>query len=604
MSKPNNQQQQSPSSLLHEAIKELEVFIWCDASRLEIDENGRLKAAKETRLERVISLTRHYLAPLISSQTRIKREKEFSSLKHAVLEARDTVLKHSSLIKEFKEGDDSQREVAENILSIIQRYNRIVHQGKVKDAKVSNYQRRRLLNDPEINKRLIELPRNISIKYDSHREKNPAPKILKELSKTLQLESTQKTYSAISSTHKKNTQFMLDTFRMKGLRLVQNHLKQRHSLSEIIQLIKQTEISVQEDPDFPLIHMQQLLEIGSDAWIKLNGSFKNNTQSEDSKFMTMPILDSFRLSSQITHDGFPYPSQYSGWAFCLDWVNANPLRMDQTLLFQKIEEQKKDFVEKYLRDINFFNKLRNLSKLKQRIFDESREEFLMHHRRMHEFFSFKSDKTDLKDRKAIFDRFYEFVKNVQSPFDYLTKFQVKLNHLFIKKPSSYLEQEWLKNEYTPLRSTSPSARLETAKQYMQQQLVAATSSLDLTKIEDSFLHHQGLFLGKNFQCIQLQYLSEKIGFAPPFLNDLERQLQALAFHQQLRFLQECDQVLLTDEFNPSKEYLLDLWYEDLELLQGSLEDMQSQNLPGMVVNELEFYFNSRFYQHYSKKILE
>ena len=603
MTNLNNQHPQSPSSLLHAAIRELEVFIWSDASRLEIGEHGRLIAAKETRLERAISLTRNYLAPLISSQTRLKREKEFHLLKHAVLEARDTVLKHSSLIEEFKEGDDSQRQVAENILSIIKRYNLIVNQGKVENAKVYNYHRKRLLNDPEINKKSIDLPRNISIKYDSQSENNPAPKILQELSKTLKLDSTQKTYSAISSTHKKNTQFMLDTFRMKGLRLVQSHLKQRHSLSEIIQLIKQTEVLVQDDIHLPLIHMQQLLEFGPGAWVMLNASFKNNAQFEDSKFMTMPILDSFRLSSQITHDGFPYPSQHSGWGFSHDWINAEPLRKDQTPLFQSIEKQKKEFSEKYLQDINFFNKLRNLAKLKQKIFDEHREEFLLRHRQIHEFFYLKSDHSNLKDAKAIFDRFYEFVKNVQSPFDYLTKFQIKLLNLFIKNPSIYLEQEWLKNEYSPLRSQFSAEQLETARQLIDEQQFVAASTLDLTRIEDIFLNQQGLLLGKNFQAIKLQYLSEKIGFAPPFLNDVERQLQTMAFQQQLHFIKECDQLQLTNELNISKENLLCVWDEDLKFLEDSAEETHAQCLPIKVVNELEFYFNSRYYHHYPKKVL-
>lgn len=110
---------QDPTAVLQAAIEELEVFTQPDASRLEVNKEGRLVAAQETRLERVVGLARSYLGPLLSGQVRQEQEKKLSQLKQALLQARDIIQTHSPLIEKFKQGDDSQRKLADCALTAL-----------------------------------------------------------------------------------------------------------------------------------------------------------------------------------------------------------------------------------------------------------------------------------------------------------------------------------------------------------------------------------------------------------------------------------------------------------------------------------------------------
>lgn len=589
-----------PAAILQAAIRELESFTEPEATRLEVGEDGRLVAAKETRLERVVGLARTFIVPIFSDQVRQERQQKLEALKQAVLHARDIIQSHSALIEKLKEGDPSQQKLADYALAAIQRYNSVVtHDPDSNDAKFDayNFERDRLLLDEEIKGLKIELPYTFSVKFDSH-PAHPAQERLKELRETFLTGGANKQRTAIQSIHKKTDQFMVDTFRMKAIRMIQTHLSQQSSIGEILSLVKETEIEVDEESNPEQIIMRQLLEVGPGSFILLTGCF--NRKTSDSKFMKMPILDSFRLSSQLTHSGFPYPSQHNGWALSDKWIQPHPLRVDQTPNFQMIEQRRKQLAQRLLYDQPFIHKVRARSKLKREVFDQHHAIFLPLHRTLQERL-IQGFNQECAPFTSILDAFYEEAAKASSPFKMIVQSQQQLAELFIKCPLKALEEEWLETDATPLRMGSPQEKFQVASLRLERGRKKSGSSLNPDNIRHAFILQQGSLLGTAFQAIGLQYQSEKMGFAPPLLSDFERKLQICAFQQLISFLEECECNLEKTDPEEMKDELLKMYSRDLDLIQSANFE-EEDHLAVVLADELEVYFNSRYYAMYPRRM--
>lgn len=597
MSEPDkNKNFQDPTDALQAAIEELSLFTQPEVSRLEVGADGHLIAAQETPLEKVVGLARCYLGQFLFDQARQKQKKKLQQIKQALLKARDIVQSHSALIEKLEQGNEAQRKLATYALKAIQRYNTVVEQdySSLSDIyTIYNYERKRLLLDQEIKGQRIELARTVSIKYESHPDANPAHKMLKELSAALTLGAVKKQYATINSTHKKSTQFMVDTFRMKSIRMLQTHFMQTSSLSfaDVLQLMKQTPIEVEEKSEEGILTMKQLLEVEPGSMILLTGDFKRHA---DAKFMTMPILDSFRLSSQIIHSGFPYPSQHIGWALADKWVEAFPLRTDQTPLFQQIEQKRKQLAHRLLFDQPTVQKMRRHYRMKREVFDQNRTLFLSFHRQLQEALRQSAGLNDEHDDiQTILDAFYQEAHEAPSAFDIVVQTQQQLSDLFFKQPLQVLEEDWLECRLPLLRSGSTQNRFKIACQQLTQQQQMVCEQLDLSQPRQAFINLQGPLLGKAFQAIALQYQSEKMGFAPPVLSSFERQLQICAFHQLSTFIQECEEDIESLDAIQIKNRLLKSWFQELQLLRLLKED-DDVTLSLAIVYELASYFQARY----------
>lgn len=576
-----------PKVILQDAIKELELFAEAEASRLDVSETGHLIVSKETRLKRIMGLARNYIGPIFSEQMRQEQAKKFEVLKQAILNARDIVQSHSALIIKYKDGDPSQQSFYEYVLSAIQRYNAIVVKGTSAEA-VYNYERNLLLLDQEIKDHPIELPHTVTIKFDSHPGDHPARKMFKQLGDVFAVDVIKKSNLSVLPTHKKNIQFMIDTFHVKTIRMIQAHPHLQHSMAEIVPLVKEAFLEIDEESNGDFITMQQLLEIGPGFFILVSGCFKRH--ATDPKFLSMPVLDNFTLSFQLSHSGFPYPSQHIGWALSDKWVEAHPLRSDQVPLFQQVEQRRKRFAQLLLFDQSFIQKARHHAKLKQKVFDQNRELFLPLYLQLQtalkQYF--------WKEEGALLKDFYKELNQAASPFDLLVQTHQQIEDLFIRQPFKALEEEWLGGEATPLRKGTPQEKLQAACKKLELHRQQGEAILDLSIPRHGFIVNQGFHLGQACQSIGLQYQSEKMGFPPPLLGDFERKLQACAFQQLLSFMDVCEHRLDNPDPSQIKDDLLIGWQKDLDLLLApSLEEAHS--VPLAIIDELEFYFNSRYY---------
>ena len=577
-----------PKGILQEAIEEIDLFAQAEESRLDVSENGRLVASKESLLKKMVGLARH-IGSIFSPDRRKEQAKKLDELKQALLNARDIIQSHSALIIKFKEGDEAQRKLADYALSAIQRYNAVVaHHRTRQTAKydVYNYERKSLLSDEEIKGKPIILPHSLSIKFDSHPDIHPAYKMFREMHQANPSKAENKSAVAPGPTHKKTLQFMIDTFHMKAIRMMQTHLSQQNSMADIVSIVKCAPLDIDAESNPDLIAMQQSVQVGPGFNILVSGCFKRNRS--DPQFLSMPILDSFRLTFQLTHTGFPYPSQHTGWALSDAWAQAYPLRPDQVPLFQKIDERKKLLAQQLLYDQTFIQKARKRAKIKREVFDQHRHLFLPLHdqlqQTLHRGFS----------RKAACQAFFKELQQAPSPFDLLFQTEQQMQDLLMCQPIRALEEEWLGNEATLLRTGTPQEKFYAACERLTYFQKRAFETLDQTLPQHAYMIAQGEVLGRAFQSIGLQYQSEKMGFCPPLLNEFERQLQLCAFRQLLNFMEECENLSDVSEPSQIKKDLLDSWTQDLKIFQTpSIE--KEHHLLFAIVDELEVYFNSRFF---------
>jgi hypothetical protein len=571
----------SPTEALQAALDRLNLFTQIEEVRLDVSAAGELIITQETVLERTIGLAR-YLGRFFSESSRREHEKKLKLLKQAILQDRDIIQSHAFLIEKLKKGDSSEQKLANYALEAIQKYNEIVSKKNIHH----NYDYQCLLEDKEIHGNQIQLPSINSVKIDSHPHDYPARKILEELSATLRFGASSPDCAAIQTTHKDSNQLMLDTFRMKAIRLIQEHLPHQLSDAETRQLVHQAPIYSHEEPLADVIHTHQKIETGPGSFIILTGSFKK--QTGHSKFI-MPALD-MCLSAQYTHSGFPYPAQHTGWSLVDSVVEANPLRKDGLPLFHLIDQRKKQIVHQLLFDPKMIARARAHVKMIRDINNQHLPTFLNFHQQLqNKFLTFNPQANQWS---KFLETFYETLKTLPSAFDYLTQLQQQFNHYFVKQPLKALEEKWFQ-PHSPLRLDSSEEKFEAITQFLNQEVMKASEQLADWSPNYNYLLCQEALLGPSLRSIHLLYCSEKMKFTPPQLTIFEKKLQACAFEQLLQFLNQIEHESFLLKADHVFSVLQMQWIKDLQFFEAS-DLMAFDPTLASLTHELNQYFYSRF----------
>ncbi len=576
-----------PAEALLDAIEKLNLFTAPEATSLKVAEDGSLHVLQKSNpIDRMIELAQCYISPLFSDQARQEQEKKLNHIKQEILHARDTLRTHANMIEKLKQGDETEIKLAHSALDVIHRYNAMIAEEDSPLASkyhFHNYERNRLLLDSEIKGQGIELPQNFSVQFDSH-STLPAQKLIKELSAALKGIKKGSTFNSI---YKKNDQFMIDTFRMKAIRMLQTHPIQLGSMSEVIGLVKQSTIDIEENQYE--VNMRQMLEYCPGFNILVTGTFKRHGQGH--KLMNIPILEGLRLSSEMHHAGFPYPAQNTGCAFSEKLVEAHPLRTEQVPLFHFFLQRKNKLSHDFLYDIDTIARSRHQFKMTRQIFNHNHQDFLALHKDLHHSLIQGSD-LNQDDADLCLADFFDFVATASSSFDVLAQAHQRINDIFVRDPFVKVEEEWLTTG-TILRSGKSQEKLQRTQEVLQEAINEAVKHVSGAHILDRYIRIIGKVLGKASQAIAMQYYSEKIGFAPPMLSDFERKLQTCAFQQADTLIREYENPPELNEVSFEDSLITKCKMDNAIFQAASVEDL---NLAGaLITNSLEIYYNSRYY---------
>lgn len=566
----------NPNAALKSAISNLEQFARkstaepiAHVAELTV-QDGQIVANPQSPLKKVIDC----ITGFFSKEARARHLKRKSEVLQLVLKAIDTVKRNHLIIDKYSSGSPEEKKLAISTLDAIKLYNASLEQNKSTSSDLSSkiarflYTYSGLSIDEDLTSNKIELPQAVRISFNStHHEEEK---------------------DVTTSSHDQPLIHEADVIRMKATTLMRQHGIRFKSTEEALTSLKAAPIHAMVNPQSQTSTVSLTLNVLPGTVIKVKGSFKR-----DSKALGLgaPIPDRFQLSFKF-HTGFPHPSQYTGgWALDDVLIPSFPHRLDQLPLFKPLFERKKLAAVELLPDGKLLEHAQKLVILKREAFLRNRNEFIKLHRELsHSILAAASLEIGEKEKNAsIIDQYYDSleIKKDIDALNLLLEAHEAINGNFIANLHNRLQTAWIKQD-SNLSSLDPTIALQAADDVLEEALAEGknkVAEIDLSMRE--FVRSVGSLLGKAAKAILLQHWSETLGTAPPMLKDFECKVQAAAYAQLERFLNELENSKEVSMDDQMRDYL----FMDIALFNLPTIDINSE--PIALVNELEVYYNLR-----------
>jgi len=375
-----------------ESIKDLQSAI----EILEIFAQKKVDSPSHSLLQKTISFAKELFST------------PFSHEKQAIHHAVEIIKRNASFIQALAQGTDSQKQLASTVYHTIDRFNATWNHLKKRPLPWRRWMEQLHIEIPKSEKQ------GTSYKFHS-------------------FDQTKISYSIPSPTIVNDPlKYEIDAFRMKAITLLQHHEVKFTSLTEQLNLIREVPIITEETSLKALaesiIAMQQTISSFPGEMIQLKGSFKRTPQNH---CRSIPIPESFHISTKFNQTGFPHPSQHNGWGL-------------SSLLLPKDHLWKGKMCEiaENLRPNTALNlKAKKLLKLKQTCFDQHSQDFLNLHLQLNkamleriERYQNESIKNETLNSSSILKHFYENLNIRSSPHQYLSNLhQTIITQCFEKK---------------------------------------------------------------------------------------------------------------------------------------------------------------------------
>lgn len=576
---------------LDQAVKNLEVFIaqntkgeMLNLHGLEADD-GKLFAKHQEGLN-FFSIIRN------TSSTN-----KLIEIQNQLMQSVDFLKQHHKLIKKLKEGSPEQREWAKWALQVIDNFNAIIEKIKIAPNSLKNRVTKFVMEksgfsvNPNLVHHKIIIPTDPSFYFNASSEDV--------------VETTSQKVSTILNDHKLKesplTSQETDIFRMKAISLskatnLPGTLKD--TLQSLLWDVPIQSVGLQEGSEETVISLVQTLSAFPGETIKVYGAFK---RYKSSVVPSVPISGEFKISSTSKQTGFPDPLQYTGFALSNTLIPEYPNRLDLIPGVAEILEKKQKMAHELLPEGKFNPKAKHLLKQKKELINSHTKVFSPMHQELVESLIASADLSD-EDEKNLLNSTSDFFNHASLSRRFCetigTAYRL-INELFIEHPFNKLHEEWLE-ELNELIIDSPPKEKYKACIHILESAIAHSKEVLSSKIGElpeglersllTFASGLGEAIGNGCKPIVLQKLSEKIGYPPPMLNNYERKLQIVAYRQLLIFQLELDTLDTVSE-----DYLKNLIAFETALFQGNEEEDSFQDHALSLINELEVYYNSRFY---------
>jgi hypothetical protein len=609
--KRKNTSTRNPIESLQEAIQNLENFSKENEKshiptvhNLDI-EDGQLVVAKHSHIESTMNITRTFFQAIFKGGSKnIKKEQ----VQRKLLESIQFLKTHYRIIHKLKKGNSEEKLMAEWALNSIQRYNKLIYKSKETPRslkqRVENFvfKQSGLAIDDELKLNTIDIPHEYSMVLFSESEQEIETKT--STKSTSEKVSSLLPKISISNKELQPTRPEIDVLRMKSLSLAKYNPKFPASLKKTLStMVWNTPIEITpysaESTGESLVHLEQTFEPLPGEVIKVTGSFKRDAKSH---VPSVPIPDSFHLMTHAYQTGFPTPLQHTGIAFSEQLIPDNPLRLDMLPHFQKLFKAKQKFAEDLLPEGAYNEKAKNILQIKSSIFYELRHEILRLHQKLVQSIIYASELTDKHEDVCvkIISKYFTFLKSAENPLESLAEVHTLINELFIQYPFEKLYESKLGLTSDEFDHFEPKERYLTCLEELE-------DSIDISYNDVKSLNEQigkdeswqvlyvlevGKALGNIAKALFLQQFSEKMGFPPPLLNDVEQKLQMCTFMQMMSFHHELENM------EEHKEKIIIRITKQLkeEIVLFEAESFDSiHNEASEIVKELELYYNSRFY---------
>lgn len=569
-------------------------------------ENNTLIAKSSSSVKRAFHVSKSFLESIFSGKSREQNVEQPQQVQQELLNAIVTVRKHYPILEKWKDGSEDQQKAALFAQQVIERANIILNQAKKKPPSLKGrfikfiYDQLGISLSETLQNNAIELPKPIFVQCDS--PKLLPNKVSQKLNNTISLASSQKITSValhLRQNVKKPafapTQNELDLFWMKAITLIKNHAIPVTSIREALSFAKNTPIETtidrsEETTKSSIISLSQTLTLFPGEEIELRGSFKRDALST---VLSVPIPDSFHLSSKSLQTGFPHPLQYHGAALSDKLIPTYPLRLDLLPSLQKLLTCKKRISYDLLPNGKLISRAKELVKLKREAFNENRKFFLGAHHTLSKAI-FNAAEMHSQETEVILESYFQFLREQESPFDQIAITSHLINELFIVRPCEKLEKAWQGRDFPEFEDPDLTIRAQKVENILIEKATHCGEELRLQHLPEPLLNYilaMGKVMRKGVYPIVMQLWSEVIEFAPPTLTDFSQLMQEWLYRQILAFHKELEQ-----ESEWKIEQMKQLLQVDVDLF--NTKDFDSlQDKAASIVHELEDYFLLHFSTH-------
>lgn len=617
MSKPSQDIKQSndPTAEIQAAIEKLEKFVEQNQTKevlhvqhLDV-QNGGVNASSTT--SNLFKKTMNFIASAFSDKVREMQIKKHACVQNEIIGAIKVVTSnYLFIVDKLKNGNQAQKKLAASALAAINRYNEAIVQARKQPPKWSKrivkflYDRIGISIDDQPTRTVIELPSPILIHNEFSKKIEPSKKITQKFDSPSTAASTQKISFFIKKQNEigvKISKQEEDAFRMKAIALLHSYGNPFPSLSDEQRAIRVTPIQAIAENSETVTLFQKYTTYPGETF-EVQGSFKRARQSSCS---SIPIPESFHLSSKSVQTGFPHPSQRAGWALADQLIPIMPQKLDRLLILQPIYQRKHEIAKALLPNGNLIAKAKELLKLKRLSFEEHKKENLEAHYRLNKAIvqaAITSNQTVPLIVDHTIDRYFALLEQKPNAFDYLCETQQTLIESFIGQPYEKLKNDWLEHSHPELTHADSHMRCQAAlnsleKEFqkvleqVQEQHKQLTTEEELSTLD--YILCMGQILSKPCQVIILQHFSEIIGFTAPTLKDFEKKIQLAVYKQLKEFLEEFDLIDINQTEDQNRNQL-DLHLKkqvesDIAIFQAqSFEDIEHPAVE--IIHELEQYY--------------
>lgn len=538
------------------------------------------------------------ITPIFSSSARAKREKDRTKIRTVVLQAISTIKSHHFFIEKLQCGNAEERQLAASVFLAIKQYHLALDHTLPAPNDWSKRIKRFFSEEPVIQnlrQYRIDLPQEPISHLFFAKQGVDNEKIRLTFQSSIKTDSSAETEPLLAQE--------IDALRMKAITLMRQQGIQFKTAAEGLSSIKNAPIQAAYDVETHVSSLCLNLELLPGMTISVKGSFRRERVAHST-----PIPDSFQLHFEAGQTGFPFPSQSTGWALSGSLIPAYPHQLDMLPLFKQLYEKKKAATAALLPNGKFLDAAKYLLRIKTRVFNEHRLEFLRLHRQLSfAILSAVSEEGMSPNSKQIIDRYYDELEADIDPFRHLSETFFYIGNNYITRPYMKLQNTWLERSNEALFDQNLSQRYLAAEKNLkeEQQVVneillkerlLADSALTQNTID--FIRCIGGALGSSIRAIILQYMSETLKCAPRMLDDFSQMVQLAAYTQLENFLEEIeweiDRMPLEEASILVKKRMLKQINDDISLFKTSdFDSIQHRNTD--LVEELESYFNTCYY---------
>lgn len=580
MSKENEKQHLGVQLVFQDAIKNIEKFTFHNASAtvphlLNLDIDNRTIISKAPSFLKQIINYFCYFGKLLFPNTVHGQERRQAEVQEELMRSVIIIKKHSPILDKFKNGSEEQQKLARLAQEVVAGYNSLILQARQPQISLKGRffkflcERIGVAISDQLKINTIDLSTTVSAQVGS------LPPSTAKVS-SLGLPTTKSTL----------TQNEVDAFCMKAITMIKNHDIPVTSIRETLSMVKKNPIQAQFDRTFgrdgksgaSIVSLSQKVNVFPGEMIEFRGAFKRDSHSN---VLSIPISESFQLSSLSVQDGFPHPSQYHGFALMDKLIPSTPLRLDQLSSLQHFYEEKKRIAHDLLPQGSLIQKAKAILKLKKQVFQGNKDLFLTAHKKLSETFLEASGSF----QKECVDSFFKHAYHQENVYDFISQTYQRVNELFVLRPYEKLIEAWVEG----LLHEEMSQRYITALKILEDEVQAVCQELEQsTECQEQYILCMGKALAPAGCNLILQHQSEKMEFAPYPLRNFDCLVQAWAFKQANTFQQE-----LGGNIEEMHDHLMRLIDEDIALFKVKEFDQAEESLT-QIVHDLEDYFNARF----------